>query len=134
MNINVQITVHVVYGWPLKESTTSNVIESYIQEQRHILQSHMYSLHPMYQNDGNNPYPAHQSTLLHTIHVFLHFQTTELGRYIQSILYIISIKTPCIDQSFADRLGGISWIHVYLHTYVLPGGVSITQAFQASPK
>ena len=39
----------------------------------------MYSLHPTYQNDGKNPYPAHQSTILHTIQVFLHFQTTELG-------------------------------------------------------
>ena len=76
---NVRKTVRVVYEWPIKESTTSNDIETYIQEQRHILQNHMYSLHPTYQNDGKNPYPAHQSTILHTIQVFLHFQTTELG-------------------------------------------------------
>ena len=52
-------------------------IESVIQVQREIFQTNIYKLHPNYQHDGLNPFPAQQSTK-HKIEVYLNLKSSKV--------------------------------------------------------
>ena len=44
------------------QDMSSETIESFLKMQYYILTTNMYALHPNYKQDGENPFPAKQST------------------------------------------------------------------------